>query len=79
VVNTGNWWPGKRVLLSPTWVAEIEWASEKVKVPLSQAVIKNSPAFDPNAPINREYEQVLYDYYGRPHYWAETREHVETR
>jgi hypothetical protein len=31
--------------------------------------IKNSPEWNPSAPINREYEARLYDYYGRPVYW----------
>lgn len=26
--------------------------------------------FDPSAPINREYQVRLYDYYGRPRCWA---------
>jgi len=35
----------------------------------SREEIKNSPEFDPAAPVNREYEEVLHDYYGRPKYW----------
>jgi stress response protein YsnF len=31
--------------------------------------IKNSPEFDPAAPVNRAYEERLFDYYGRPKYW----------
>ena len=33
--------------------------------------IRNSPAFDPGAPVNRDYEERLYDYYGRRKYWEE--------
>jgi hypothetical protein len=25
VVDTRNWWPGKKVLVSPSWVEEIIW------------------------------------------------------
>jgi hypothetical protein len=27
--------------------------------------------FDPAVPVNRAYELRLYDYYGRPKYWAQ--------
>jgi hypothetical protein len=40
-------------------------------VDLTKEVIEKSPEFDPSAPVNREYEEVLYDYYGRPKYWVE--------
>jgi hypothetical protein len=33
-------------------------------------MIESSPEYDPEAPINRQYEEVFYDYYGRPKYWA---------
>jgi hypothetical protein len=37
---------------------------------MSRQKIKNSPEWNANAAINREYEARLYDYYGRPVYWA---------
>lgn len=33
------------------------------------AAIKSSPEWDPSATFNRDYEERLYDYYGRPVYW----------
>jgi len=70
VVDTRNWLPGKKVLISPQWVDEIEWGQAKVYVELSQEQIKNGPEYDPAAPVNREYETRLYDFYGRPTYWS---------
>ena len=69
VVDTRNWLPGRKVLVSPAWVGKFEWAAEKVHVDLRCGEIKASPAYDPKAPVNREYEMRLYDYYGRPVYW----------
>ena len=69
VVDTKNILPGKNVLISPMWVESINWADAKVYVFLTKESIKNSPEFDPSQPINREYEEILYDYYGRPKYW----------
>ena len=34
VVNTHNWWPGKKVLVSPKWIERIVWNESKVVVNL---------------------------------------------
>lgn len=70
VVDTQNWLPGKKVLVAPVWIESIHWAEAKVRVTLTRAKIKKSPEFDPAAPVNREYEDRLYDFYGRPKYWV---------
>jgi uncharacterized protein YrrD len=71
VVNTRNLLHGKSVLVAPTWVDRVSWAEREVYVDLAQDTIKNSPEFDPAAPVNRAYELRLYDYYGRPKYWTQ--------
>jgi sporulation protein YlmC with PRC-barrel domain len=71
VIDTNHWWFGKRVLIAPGWASRISWAERKVYVDLSRQAIKNSPAWHPDAAINREYEERLYDFYGRPVYWSE--------
>lgn len=74
VVDTRNWLPGKTVLVSISWMDAIDWAVGKVRVDLTRESIEKSPSFDPSEPIHRGYEKVLYDYYGRPHYWKVTKE-----
>jgi len=69
VIDTRNWWLDKKVLVAPHWTNRISWAERKVFVDLSRQAIKNSPEWNPAAPVNREYEARLYDYYGRPVYW----------
>jgi hypothetical protein len=69
VVDTKNWLPGKMVLVHPDWITKVSWEDSKVFVDLSRETIKDSPEFDPAAPVNRAYEERLYDYYGRPKYW----------
>lgn len=69
VVDTRNWLPGKKVLISPAWFESIDWADEKVNISLTRQQVENSPEFDPTVPVNREYETKLYDFYGRPKYW----------
>jgi hypothetical protein len=70
VVDTRNWLPGKKVLVAPTWIDSVDWAENKVSVSLTAEQLKNSPEYDPAAPVSREYEVRLYDYYGRPKYWV---------
>jgi hypothetical protein len=69
VIDTRKWWSGKKVLVSPLWVERIDWPQSKVFIGMSREMIKNSPEFDPSAPVNRAYEERLFDYYGRPKYW----------
>jgi hypothetical protein len=65
VVDTRNWLPGKKVLIKPSWVDSVNWVARKVKIDLPRETIKNSPEYDPSMPVNREYEERLYDFYGR--------------
>lgn len=69
VVDTRNWLPGKKVVVSPDWVEGVDWAREQVEVDLTREQIRESPPYDPNLPVNRDYELRLYDFYGRPVYW----------
>jgi hypothetical protein len=70
VVSTGNWLRGGRqVLVSPGWITAVRWERREVAVDLDRATIEHGPAFDPAAPVDREYETRLYGYYGRPGYW----------
>ena len=70
VVATRNWWPGKKVLVSPAWVESISWPESKVFVGLKQDAIRGAPEYDESLPVTREYEHRLYLHYGRPPYWA---------
>lgn len=69
VVDTRNWLPGRKVLISPQWVQRLSWEEGKAYVDRDRDAIRNSPAYDPTTAVNREYEVRLYGYYGRPRYW----------
>jgi hypothetical protein len=70
VVDTRTWRVGQRVLIAPEWVREIDWEKHEVWVEVDRQTIAGSPPYDPAAPVNREYEVQMYDYYGRPKYWT---------
>ncbi|MFP4466452.1 MAG: PRC-barrel domain-containing protein [Candidatus Goldiibacteriota bacterium] len=68
-VDTHKILPGKKVLITTTWAEAADWRNEKLVTMLTKEEIKNSPKYEPGQPVNREYEEVLFDYYGRPRYW----------
>lgn len=69
VVDTRNFLPGKKVLLSARWIQRIEWGESMIYASLKKETIRKSPPYAPSFPVNRGYEEVLYDYYGKPKYW----------
>ncbi|MCE5328365.1 MAG: PRC-barrel domain-containing protein [Planctomycetaceae bacterium] len=69
VADIGRLLTGKKVLISPAWVHDVNWAQRAVLVDLDQSAIREGPAFDYDTPVNREYEVRLYDFHGRPVYW----------
>ena len=69
IVDTRNWLPGKNVILSPDWVTQVDWEQRRISVNLTREQVRNSPGYDKDAMIDREYEEALYDHYGRPTYW----------
>ena len=71
IVDTRDWLPGRHVLISPNWVKSIEEDRSSVEIDLKMKTIEDSPEYNPDTPVNRDYEEVLYDYYGRPTYWDE--------
>jgi sporulation protein YlmC with PRC-barrel domain len=74
VVDTSNWWFGKKVLISPEWIEHVDWRDSKVQVSVTREQIKQSPEYDPSAFVNRDYETRLHDHYRRPSYWSDRRD-----
>lgn len=70
VIDTGNWWPGRKIVVSPRWVNDIEWSERQFTVRLTKEQIESSPEYDPAAMFGRDYETLLHDYYDVPPYWG---------
>jgi len=64
LVDTGNWLPGRKVLISPGWITHIVWEDSQVHVKATREQVKNSPEYDPNAAVDRRYEERLHNHYG---------------
>ena len=72
IVDTRNWWPGKKVLVSPEWIDRVSWNESKVYVQLPRNVIKEATEYDPSELIiTSDYESMLNEYYKMRGYWPE--------
>ena len=63
-VDTRNWWPGERVLISPRSVREIDWAGKLLHINVSRQWIKDAPPYDPSITVDGAYEEKFLTYYG---------------
>ena len=64
VVDTRNWWPGERVLISPRSVREIDWAERLIHLDINRQKVKGGPPYDPAITIDGAYEEKFLTYYG---------------
>jgi hypothetical protein len=71
IVDTRNWLPDKKVLISPRWIESVSWDQSKVLVHLSRETIKKSPKFWDGFLMTREYETELHGHYNHRGYWVE--------
>jgi hypothetical protein len=71
VVGTKNWWPGKKVLVSPQWIERVSWLESKVFVNLDRGTIKQSPEYTDESLLTRDYEIGLHRHYNRKGYWVD--------
>lgn len=68
LVNTGNWWSGHLVLISPQWVDDVSWADSNISVGLTRQAVKDAPPYDEQTPLDRAAEDAIYRHYGRSDY-----------
>ena len=71
ITDTRNWWPGKKVLISPKWIESVSWSESKVFVNLTRETIKQSPEYTEESLITRDYETGLHRHYDRQGYWVD--------
>ena len=71
IVDTRNWWPGKKVLVSPQWIEDVSWSDSKVFINLSHEAIKQSPEYTDASLLTRDYETGLHKHYNRNGYWVD--------
>ena len=63
VVDTNNWWPGKKVLISSKSVKSIDWTQRSVEIKVARQRVKDSPPYDASIPIDASYEKQFHHHY----------------
>jgi sporulation protein YlmC with PRC-barrel domain len=64
-IDTRNWLPGRKVVISPRWLHGIDWTGRKVQVDLTREQVKDSPEYDPALVPDETYLEQLAAHYGR--------------
>jgi hypothetical protein len=84
IVDTGDWLPGRKVLIQPSAIAPLEIPpkpllpmmspgdSLEVSVNLTRQRIEASPEAREDDPVSKDMESLLYDYYGWDPDWRAT-------
>ncbi len=67
-VDTRDWWPGKKVLIPPDWIVEVNWPDNRVTLNLTRDQIQNAPEWNVHDPISRTFENALDAYYAGKRY-----------
>ena len=70
VVDTGNWLPGRKVLLPLSALGHPDRALRQFPVKLTMQQVKDSPDVDTDQPVSRQIEAHVYNYYGWNPYWG---------
>ncbi len=64
VVDTRNWWPGKRVIVAPAWIRDVSWEKSRVIVDLTRDAIKAGPPYQPTMPWGEDCATQLHEHQG---------------
>ncbi len=70
VVDTGDWLPGRQVLIHPTALGQVDWKREVLPVHLTKKQVEDSPDVAQDLPVSRQMEDTLYNYYGWDRSWG---------
>jgi len=63
VVDTKNWWPGKKALISPASIQNIDWSAELVNLDVDRKLVESSPVYDEKTMVDRAYESGFHAHY----------------
>jgi hypothetical protein len=63
VIDTQDWWPGKKVLLPPHWIDHVSWLDKSVTVKVTRDQVQNAPQWEPGQDITNDFQDQTYDHY----------------
>jgi hypothetical protein len=65
VVDTSRSWIGHRVLVAPSWIRDVSWATATVSLRLSRESIRTAPHYDVDGTMSRLQEADLRRHFDR--------------
>ncbi len=65
-VDSGDWLPGKLVVIAPAWASEISWHARQISIPMTKEKIRNNPSPSALSDLQRSYENDFYACFGYP-------------
>ena len=70
VVDVSSWLPRRKVLISPVAIPAVTPDLRRFMTALTREQVRESPVWDSDKPISRQYEALFADYYKYPYYWG---------
>ena len=64
LIDTGEWWPGEKILVSPRSIAATSAADRTLTLSLSRERIKGAPRYTPDMTVDNDYDEKFLTYYG---------------
>ncbi|MCE5300399.1 MAG: PRC-barrel domain-containing protein [Spirochaetia bacterium] len=71
VINTGEWFADKKVIVSPGLIERVSFEERKVYLNITIESIKLAPEYTPETTPVRDYEERLHLHYKRQGYWRD--------
>jgi hypothetical protein len=62
VVETGTWWSGKKILISPRSVSRVDWIATEISLEIDLAALKDSPDYTSDTVIDAGYERRIHEH-----------------
>jgi hypothetical protein len=69
ILDPTNWWPGPHVVISTEWVADVDDGEATVRVSVDREAVRTAPTWDPDRPMERDWEASLHRHFDRGGYW----------
>jgi len=66
VADTGNWLPGRKVLVSPEFMLELSHEKQCIDVDLVKKQIKDSPPLTSDVPVDRQRDKEFWSFFSLP-------------
>jgi hypothetical protein len=63
IMDTGHFFPGRKVLLPYLMVKKIEWTNASINVSADRKTIRESPVYNQEYPVTEEFAKRLLGYY----------------